>query len=113
MTGIVVDYNLADPVRLLAQTRDAVAALAAITSFTVRNRGDLAAFARDLAAGRLPSRLPPRRVLMRLTPQRGLLLDDTALLATDGDWPGRVTVPDESSTASSGRRARTGLWCCP
>jgi hypothetical protein len=96
LSGTVTDYDIGDPRRLLTQARDALAALAALTSFTVRNATDLAAFARDVAAGRLPSRLPPRRVLMRLTPQRGLLLDDTALLATDGEWPGRVTVPDES-----------------
>jgi hypothetical protein len=82
--------------RLLTQARDALTALAALTSFTVRNAVDLAAFARDLAGGRLPSRLPPRRVLMRLTPDRSLLLDGTALVSTGGLWDGRVTVPDEA-----------------
>jgi hypothetical protein len=96
LSGTITDYDIREPRKLLMQARDALAALAALTSFTVRNATDLAAFARDLAAGRLPSRLPPRRVLMRLAPERGLLLDDTALLATDGAWPGRVTVPDEA-----------------
>jgi hypothetical protein len=92
--GTVDDYDIGDPMRLLAQARDALRALAALTSFTVRNAVDLAAFARDLATGRLPSRLPPRRVLMRLTPDRALLLDGSALSATGGSWSGRVTVPD-------------------
>jgi hypothetical protein len=94
--GVVRDYDIGDPRRLLLHARDALGALAALTSFTVRNAADLAAFARDLAAGRLPSRLPPRRVLLRLTPDRSMLLDGTALVATGGAWPGRVTVADQA-----------------
>jgi len=96
VSGIVTDYDIGDPLRLLTQARDALRALAALMSFAVRNAADLAAFARDLAAGRLQSRLPQRRVLMRLVPDRVVLLDGTALVATDGEWPGRVTVPDDA-----------------
>ena len=96
VSGVVTDYDIGDPLRLLTNARDALRALAALTSFAVRNAADLAAFARDLAAGRLTSRLPQRRVLMRLVPDRALLLDGSALVATDGEWPGRVTVPDEA-----------------
>lgn len=96
VSGVVNDYDLGDPLRLMMQARDAVRALAALTSYAVRNAADLAAFARDLAAGRLKSRLPQRRVLMRLAPDRALVLEGTALLATDGEWPGRVTVPDDA-----------------
>jgi hypothetical protein len=96
LTGDVVHYDLGDPLKLLTQAHDAMRALAALSSFSIRNAADLAAFARDLAAGRLPSRLPPRRVLLRLSPRRAALLDGTALLSTAGDWPGRVTVPDEA-----------------
>ena len=100
VAGAVTDYDIGDPIRLLAHKRDALRALAALTSYAVRNAADLAAFARDLAAGRLTSRLPQRRVLMRLTPARAVVLDGSALVATDGDWPGRVTVPDESPALS-------------
>jgi hypothetical protein len=96
VAGDVVDFDLGDPARLLTQARDALRALAALTSFTVRNAADLAAFARDLAAGRLPSRLPPRRVLLRLRPERAMLLDGTALVSTSGHWDGRVTAPDDA-----------------
>lgn len=94
--GVVHDYDIGDPLRLLLRAKDALAALAALTSYTARNAADLAAFARDLAAGRLRSRLPQRRVLMRLEPDRALLLDGTALVSTDGEWPGRVTAPDDA-----------------
>lgn len=96
LAGEVTVYDARDPIGLLRRSRDALAALAALTSFTIRNASDLAAFARDLATGKLTTRLPPRRVLMRLRPSRSMLLDGTALLSTGGEWPGRVTVPDES-----------------
>ena len=96
VSGVVTDYDIGDPLRLMTNARDALRALAALTSFAVRNAADLAAFARDLAGGRLKSRLPQRRVLMRLVPDRALLLEGSALVATDGEWPGRVTVPDEA-----------------
>lgn len=96
VAGTVEDYDLGDPMRLLSQARDALRALAALTSFTVRNAVDLAAFARDLATGRLPSRLPPRRVLMRLTPDRSMLLDGSSLVTMGGRWNGRVTAPEEA-----------------
>jgi len=96
VSGVVTDYDIGDPVRLMGQARDALRALAALTSFAVRNAADLAAFVRDLTAGRLTSRLPQRRVLMRLAPDRAVVLEGSALLATDGDWPGRVTVPDDA-----------------
>ena len=85
VSGTVTDYDVGAPLALLRQSRHALAALAALTSYTVRNAVDLAAFARDLAAGRLPSRLPPRRVLMRLRPDDATLLDSAAELTGDTD----------------------------
>jgi hypothetical protein len=35
-------------------------------------------------------------VLLRLRVDRALLLDGTAVIGTDGAWPGRVTAPDEA-----------------
>lgn len=96
LTGEATGFDVADPMRLATQARDAFRALKALGSFTVRNAADLGAFAVDLASGRLPSRRPPRRVLMRLRPDRWATLDGTRLGATGGDWPGRVTAPDET-----------------
>ena len=109
LAGTVTEYDVHAPRELLARSGDALRALAALTSFTVRNAVDLAAFARDLAAGRLPSRLPPRRVLLRLLPERGALLDGSALVATQGDWPGRVTVPDEAPALAGDLDCAVGL----
>lgn len=100
VAGAVTEYDVHAPLTLLARSRDALAALAALTSYTVRNAADLAAFARDLAAGRLPSRLPPRRVLMRLRPDRAMLLDGPALLAAHGAWSGPATTTDTSAAAA-------------
>jgi hypothetical protein len=94
--GDVVAYDPRDPVRLLARAGEALRALAALTSFTLRNAADLAAFTRDLAAGRLGSRLPQRRVLLRLTARQLAVLDGSALVSTDGEWPGRITVPGDA-----------------
>jgi hypothetical protein len=96
VTGDVDEFDLADPMQLLTKSKQAVTALAALLSFTIRNAVDLAAFGRDLAAGRLPSRLPPRRVLLRLAPRRAITLDGAALATTTGNWPGRVDVADQA-----------------
>ena len=94
LSGTVTDYDLAAPRALLRQSQHAVAALAALSSYAARNAADLAAFARDLALGRLPSRLPPRRVLMRLRPDDSALLDDGADLAGDADCAVGVETED-------------------
>lgn len=101
LAGAVTEYDVRAPLTLLARSRDALAALAALTSFTVRNAADLAAFGRDLAAGRLPSRLPPRRVLMRLRPDRAVLLDGPTVVATHGDWPGQPAVARPAAAAAA------------
>ena len=94
LSGTVADYDVGAPMALLRQSRHAMAALAALTSYTVRNAVDLAAFARDLATGRLPSRLPPRRVLMRLRPDRSQLVDLGADLTGDLDCAVGVETDD-------------------
>jgi hypothetical protein len=74
----------------------------------MRNAADLGAFARDLAAGRLPSRRPPRRVLVRLRPARWQRLDGTRVEAVAGAWPGRVTAPDAAPPLEGDRDAAVG-----
>lgn len=111
LAGEVTAYDVGDPRGLVRRSRDAMTALAALTSFTARNASDLAAFARDLATGKLPPKIPPRRVLMRLRPARSLLLDGTALLSTAGDWPGRVTVPDEAPPLLGDLDCVVGVEC--
>ncbi|HET7310152.1 MAG TPA: pyridoxamine 5'-phosphate oxidase family protein [Mycobacteriales bacterium] len=75
VTGQAEKYDVADPVALLGNARDAMKALQAVGAFTLRNAADLGGFARDLVAGRLPSRTPPRRVLVRLRPEASAVID--------------------------------------
>jgi hypothetical protein len=112
VTGEATDYDVADPMRLASQARDAFRALQALGLFTVRNAADLGAFAVDLASGRLPSRRPPRRVLVRLRPDRWARLDGTRLEATGGDWTGHVTAPDQTPALEGDRDAVLG-WDAP
>ena len=112
VAGETTDFDIGDPMRLASQSRDAWRALQAIGAFTVRNAGDLGAFAVDLASGRLPSRRPPRRVLVRLRPDRWATIDGTQLGATGGDWSGRVTAPDETPALEGDTDAVLG-WDSP
>jgi hypothetical protein len=88
LRGQAAQFDLADPRRLAAQAREGLRALQGLTAFTMRNAADLTGFARDLLAGRLPSRRPPRRVLVRMRPEAWLVVDGTALVAAGGGWPG-------------------------
>lgn len=79
VTGVAEEYDVADPLRLAGKARDGWKALQAVGAFTLRNAADLGGFARDLVAGRLPSRRPPRRVLVRLRPQATAVVDVAGL----------------------------------
>jgi hypothetical protein len=79
VTGNAEEYDVADPLRLVGRARDGLEALQAVGAFTLRNAADLSAFARDLLAGRLPSRKPPRRVLVRLRPETAAVVDVAGL----------------------------------
>ena len=108
VTGVATDFDIADPMRLATDVRGALDALQALGAFTVRNAADLGAFAVDLVSGRLPSRRPPRRVLVRMRPQRWAVFDGTALVATGGDWTGRITAPDTTPGLPGERDAVVG-----
>jgi Pyridoxamine 5'-phosphate oxidase len=77
--GAAKEYDAANPVALRGNARDAMKALQAVGAFTLRNAADLGGFARDLVAGRLPSRKPPRRVLVRLRPETSAVVDAAGL----------------------------------
>lgn len=79
VTGRAEEYDVADPLRLVGRARDGLKALQAVGAFTLRNAADLGGFARDLVAGRLPSRKPPRRVLVRLRPETSAVVDVAGL----------------------------------
>lgn len=79
VTGQAQEYDAANPLALLGNARDAMKTLHAVGAFTLRNAADLGGFVRDLVAGRLPSRKPPRRVLVRLRPERSAVVDVAGL----------------------------------
>ena len=79
VTGQAEEYDIADPRALVGKSRDAMKALQAMGAFAMRNAADLGGFARDLVAGRLPSRKPPRRVLVRLRPETAAVVDVAGL----------------------------------
>ena len=87
VTGTAEEYDVADPLRLVGRAHDGWQALQAVGAFTLRNAADLGGFARDLVAGRLPSRKPPRRVLVRLRPESMAVIDVSGL---PGDRDGVV-----------------------
>lgn len=90
LSGSATTYDVRNPSDIGRAVTDKNVAKA-LTGFVLRNAGDLAGFGRDLLAGHLGRNVPPRRVLIRLRPTRAALLDGTALVARDGDWPGDVT----------------------
>jgi hypothetical protein len=112
MRGTATSFDLADPRQLASHARDGLKALQGLTSFTMRNAADLTGFARDLVAGRLPSRRPPRRVLVRLRPEAWLVVDGTALVAADGGWPGTGGGVGNSPSLPGRRDAVVG-WEAP
>jgi hypothetical protein len=109
VVGTAETFDLADPLRLAGQAREGLRALQGLTSFAMRNAADLTGFARDLVAGRLPSRRPPRRVLVRLRPDDSLTLDGTALVAASGGWPGSAD-PVGDAPPLPGRRDAVVGW---
>ena len=100
-------YDVRSPGDVVRAVRDLDVARA-VTGFLLRNAGDLTAFARDAATGRLGRKLPPRRVLVRFTPDRAALLDGTVVVASAGDWPGRVRAAERE--ALPGTRDATVGW---
>jgi hypothetical protein len=101
----VTKFDLAQPRRLLELAPQAVRAVTALGAFTLRNAADLAGFARDLTAGRLPSRLPPHRVLLRMEIERTIVVDGTAVVAVTGDWASGRTSSNNSASAEPGPEA--------
>jgi hypothetical protein len=112
LRGDALQFDLADPKQLAAQALEGLRALQALTSFTMRNAADLTGFARDLLAGRLPSRKPPRRVLVRLRPEAWLVVDGTQLVSAGGGWPGSAGEVGDTPSLPGRRDAVVG-WEVP
>lgn len=80
----------------------------ALAGYTVRNAPDLLAFVADTAAGRLGRRIPPRRVLVALTPYSAASIEGEEIVDAWGDW--RVDgTEDDASEAGPGTPVVVGL----
>lgn len=110
LSGDVKTYDVRSPADVLDAVKDPTVAKA-LTGFLLRNAGDLAAFARDTITGRLGRKVPPRRVLVRLSPTRAALLDGPTVTARVGDWPG--DVPERTTETLRGNRDAVVGWLGP
>ena len=91
-----------------AQWRRFPAVVRAMGRFSIRNAPDLLAFGADAAAGRLGWRVPPMRVVLRLEPSRGALVEGDSIVAGWGDWS-HVRPQEAAPLPVGGRRAVVGL----
>jgi hypothetical protein len=86
--GTVSVFDPRRPVDIARRASAWPQATRAITGYVLRNVPDLVAFARDAAIGRLGLRIPPLRALFALEPDRVALVENDALVARPGAWPG-------------------------
>jgi hypothetical protein len=110
LSGTARTYDVRSPADIGRAVTDANV-VRALTGFLLRNAGDLAAFGRDALTGRLGRALPPRRILIRLTPTRTALLDGTRVTVAEGDWPG--LVPADPGPPLAGTTDATVGWLAP
>jgi hypothetical protein len=119
LRGTVESFDLRHPLDLALRVARLPLAGWAGTTYVVRNAVDLAAFAADLALGRLGSRIPEVRVLHALTPTDVAVVEAGAVTGTWGDWPlPRPPVPNRTEepggapavAALPGPLAIPGTW---
>jgi hypothetical protein len=107
LTGTATRYDLGDPRSLPRALRDPKALATATLRFGLRNAADLGGFATDLVSGRLGRSLPPRRIVMGITPERVAVVDAGRVELAEGDWPG---TPEAGTTVTDGRREAVLAW---
>jgi hypothetical protein len=79
----------------------------ALGQFGLRNAPDLAGFVADTIRGRLGRRLPGRRTLMALTPERVAVLQGGRVAGAWGAWPG--SHQDQPEQAEQAEDAPVGI----
>jgi hypothetical protein len=111
LTGSVEQFDPRDVKALPRALRDPIALGRATMRFGLRNAADLSAFAGDLARGRLGRSLPPRRVLLGVTPSRSAIVDNGRVLHALGHWP--MTGSCDGAAPPTGLRAGVLAWEIP
>lgn len=82
LSGSLESFDIRKPVDLAKRLGDLPDATVGALRFGLRNAADLLAFAGDALAGRLG--VPPPRVLLSLTPDAALLLENDAIVESAG-----------------------------
>lgn len=86
VSGPVQLFDALSPLSLAGSALALPAAARSILRYGVRNAPDLVAFAGDAVTGKLGWRIPPRRVLMAITPERGAYMENEAVVEAWGSW---------------------------
>lgn len=86
LSGPVQLFDALSPLSLVGSAFAIPSAVRSLLRYGVRNAPDLIAFAGDALTGKLGWRIPPRRVLIAITPERGAYLENDAVVEGWGSW---------------------------
>jgi hypothetical protein len=107
LTGHARRYDPADVRNLPKALKEPRALGEATLRFGLRNAADLGAFATDLVSGRLGRTLPPRRVLIGITPHRMVVVDAGRIELATGTW---AEEPTDGAPVTDGTRDAVIAW---
>ena len=88
VAGTVDSFDPFDPRGVMRAAGQGPAVAKALAHFGLRNAPDLAGFVADTVRGRVGRRIPERRVLLALTPERVALVERGSVEGAWGAWPG-------------------------
>jgi hypothetical protein len=107
LTGHARRYDPTDVRNLPKALREPKALGEATLRFGLRNAADLGAFATDLVSGRLGRKLPPRRVMLGIKPDRMVVVDAGRIELATGTW---AAEPAEGGPVAEGTRDAVIAW---
>ena len=102
VAGTVESFDPFDPRAIARAARQGPAVMKALGQFGLRNAPDLAGFVSDTVRGRLGRRLPGRRTLLALSPERVAVLQGGRVGGAWGAWAGRGHEETEQAGADDG-----------
>ena len=118
VSGTVESFDPFDPRALARAARQGPAVAKALGQFGLRNAPDLAGFVADTVRGRLGRRVPGRRTVLALTPDRVALTASTTVEGAWGAWPNasaatEVGDPGEGIDGVVGWETDAGVLALP
>ena len=108
VAGTVESFDPFDPRAIARAARQGPAVAKALGQFGLRNAPDLAGFVADTVRGRLGRRIPGRRTLLALTPDRVALTGSGAVDGAWGAWSSARTGTEVAGDAGPGIDAVVG-----